>query len=92
MKFEHFFGRSFVEIAGGLVGDQDRRIGGDGAGDRHSLFLAAGELARIVMHALGQADDAQGHLGMGAPFFFRQRRQDQRQLDVFQRGSTGIKL
>ena len=34
-----------VEIAGRLVGDQDRRIGRERAGERHALLLAAGKLA-----------------------------------------------
>ncbi len=38
-----------VEVAGGLVGHQDRRIGCDGAGDGDALLLAARELCRIVM-------------------------------------------
>ena len=68
-EFQYFLSRGFVEIAGGFVGNQDRRIGGDGAGDGNSLLLAAGELARLVMHALGQSDHCERHLGMGAPFF-----------------------
>ena len=35
-----------VEIAGRLVRHQDRRVGHDGAGDRHALLLAAGKLRR----------------------------------------------
>ena len=44
-----------VEIAGRLVGEQDRRIVGQRAGNRDPLLLAAGELRRIVMPAAGQA-------------------------------------
>ena len=35
--------RDGVEARGGFVENQDRRIGEDGAGDRHALPLAAGE-------------------------------------------------
>ena len=45
-----------VEIAGGLVGQQDRRIVGERAGDRDALLFAAGELRRIVMAASRQPD------------------------------------
>ena len=41
-----------VEIAGRLVGEQDRRIVGERAGDRHALLLAARQLRRIVMAAV----------------------------------------
>ena len=45
-----------VEIASRLVGDQDRRVWREGAGKRYALLLAAGELGRIVLAALAQAD------------------------------------
>ena len=51
-----------VEVAGRLVGEQQRRIGDDGAGDRDALFLSARELTRVVLVAIAQADDAErGH-------------------------------
>ena len=34
-----------VEVAGGLVGEDDLGLGDERAGDRHPLLLAAGELA-----------------------------------------------
>ena len=46
-----------VEIARRLVAEQQRRVGDDGARDADALFLAARELARIVLRAVGQADD-----------------------------------
>ena len=48
---QHGFGIFGVEVAGGLVGQQKRRMIDDGAGDGHALLLAAGERARLVMHA-----------------------------------------
>ena len=36
-----------VEVAGRLVGDEEHRVGDDGAGDRHALLLAAGEFAGV---------------------------------------------
>ena len=46
-----------VEVAGRLVAEQQRRVGDDGAGDADALLLAARELARVVVGAVGQADD-----------------------------------
>ena len=45
-----------VEIAGRLVGQDDRRIVGQRARQRHALLFAARQLRRIVMRAPGQAD------------------------------------
>ena len=47
-----------VEVAGGLVGDDERRVGDDGAGDGDALLLAAGEFERIVLHAVGRPTSA----------------------------------
>ena len=44
-----------VEIAGRLVGDQDRRAGRQRAGERHALLLAARQLGRIMAAAARQA-------------------------------------
>src|ERR1041385_4627442 len=48
-----------IEVARGLVGDEDGRIGDDRPRDRYALLLTAGQLPRVVMHAVGEADDAQ---------------------------------
>ena len=45
-----------VEIAGRLVGDQDRRVGRQRARQRDALLLAARQLRRIMVAPLGQAD------------------------------------
>ena len=45
-----------VEVAGGLVGEDDRRLAGQGAGHGHALLLAAGELARAVAQPVAEAD------------------------------------
>ena len=51
--------RPRVEVAGRLVRQQDRRVGDQRAGDRHALLLPAGELIRVVIGAIGQADHRQ---------------------------------
>ena len=55
-QIDHLRAGGLVEIAGRLVGDQDRRIGRERAGERDALLLAAGKLRRIMMQPLGQAD------------------------------------
>src|SRR5271165_1303000 len=56
---EDLFRALMVEIAGGLVGNDDRRISDHGAGDGDTLLLAAGKLTRVMLGAVFQADDAQ---------------------------------
>jgi hypothetical protein len=56
-----------VEIGGGLVGEHQRRCGGQGAGDGHALALAAGELCRQVALAVRQAHRVQQGLHPLAP-------------------------
>ena len=45
-----------VEIAGRLVGDQQRGIGRKRAGERDALLLAAGKLGGIVAEPVGEPD------------------------------------
>ena len=76
-----------VEVAGRLVGDEDGRVGDDGARDGDALLLAAGELPRVVVHAVVEADDvAAPSRRARAARFFESLREQQRQLDVLERG------
>ena len=45
-----------IEIAGRLVGEDQRRVVDQRAGDGDALALAAGELVRTMLRALVQAD------------------------------------
>ena len=45
-----------VEVAGGLVGEDDLRAAGEGAGHGHALLLATGELAGPVLEAVAEPD------------------------------------
>ena len=56
-------GGGLVEIAGGLVGEDQSRAVGERAGDRDALLLAAGELARAVGQPLGEAERAEQGFG-----------------------------
>ena len=55
-----------VEVAGRLVGEHDRRVVRQRAGERHALLLAAGQLRRIVVGAPGQSDFFEQPLGARA--------------------------
>src|ERR1700694_2240282 len=46
-----------IEVAGGLVAQEQRRIGHNRARDADALLLAARELPRIVLRAIGKAHD-----------------------------------
>jgi len=45
-----------VQVSGGLVGEDDRRLGDDRPGDGRSLLLAARKLRRDVATAVGKTD------------------------------------
>ena len=53
-----------VEIAGGLVGEQQFRADGQGAGDRDALLLAARELVRVVVMAGAEPDPLEPVAGL----------------------------
>jgi hypothetical protein len=52
-----------VEVAGGLVGEEQRGPGDQRPGDRHPLLLAAGELGRAVVLPAGEAHRGQRGAG-----------------------------
>ncbi len=74
-----------VEVAGRLVGDDDRGVGDEGARDGHALLLAAGELVGVVLHAVREAHERERHLDPLAPFAARERGEQERQLHVLER-------
>ena len=56
-----------VEVAGRLVGEHDRRLADEGAGDGHALALAAGQRAGPVAGPGRQPDRVQRLAGRGRP-------------------------
>ena len=61
-QVQDLVGAPAVEVSRGLVAEEEGGVGHDGAGDGHALLLPAGELPRVVLHAVRQADDAQRRL------------------------------
>ena len=72
-----------VEVAGGLVGEEDAGPMAEGAGQRHALLLASRELGRVVVAAAAEADPVQQ---LVRPLLGLQPAQLQRHLDVLARG------
>ena len=71
-----------VQVAGGLVGEQDRRVPSQPAGHRHALLLTAGELRGVVLHAVRHADLLQRLLHALLALRGAHAAIGQRQLDV----------
>ena len=74
-----------IEIAGGLVGEQNRRIVHEGAGDGHALALPAGELVRAVIDARPELHLVERRARAHVAILGRNARVHERQLDVAQR-------
>ena len=92
-QVQDLVGALAVEVARRLVAQQEGRVGHDRARDRDALLLPARELAREVVHAILEPHDAERGLDALAPLGLRERREEQRQLDVLRKAvSTGIRL
>ena len=78
-----------VEVAGGLVGEDDRGAIDERAGDGDALALSAGELVGLVAHAAVEVDGVQRGGGAFDAFGGRGAVVDQRELDVVQRRGAG---
>ena len=65
-EVEDLLGIGGVEGAGGLVGQDEARAVGQGAGDGDALLLADGEFGGAVVQAIGQADLVEEVDGPGA--------------------------
>ena len=92
-QLEDLAGAGAVEVAGGLVGDEQVGVGHDRPRDRHALLLAARELPGIVVLAALQADDPQRRQHVLAPSAARQVGQQSSGSSTFSKAvSTGIRL
>ena len=88
-QIHDFIGAFAVEVAGRFVAEKEGWVGDDGAGNGDTLFLSAGELAGIVVHALGETDDAESGFDVLAAFGLGELGEQQRQLDVLKGGEHG---
>ncbi|KFC53165.1 hypothetical protein GY12_07795 [Micrococcus luteus] len=57
-----------VQVAGGLVREDDARAGRHGAGDGQTLTLAAGEQLRAGAQAVAEAQEVEGLARPDVPF------------------------
>ena len=64
-QLEHPVDLHEVEVGGGLVGEDQRRVVHQRPGDRHPLLLAAGEVAGEVVDPVGEVDGAEQLEGAG---------------------------
>ena len=74
-----------IEVAGRLVGQDQRGLVHQGAGDGHPLPLPARKLVRPVRHAVGELHRLQGLAGDLQARRFLDAAVDQGQLDIVQR-------
>ena len=81
-QVQDFLGGPGVQVAGGLVGDNQRRVGDNRPRDADALLLAAGKLARPMSHAIRQANQLQDRHHLALAFGTRQRQEQERQLDI----------
>src|SRR5580704_13486478 len=88
-EVENFVGAFAVEVAGRLIAEQESGVGNDGAGDGDALFLSAGKLARIVIHAVAETYDSESSFHVLTPLGFRELGEEQRQLHVLKRREHG---
>src|SRR3954470_23664890 len=73
-QVEDFIARFAVQIAGGLVAEQQGWVGNDRPRDADALLFAAGKCARKMFHPMSQADDRQRRFDMFLAFRFGQMR------------------
>ena len=66
-RAEHFFAGGFVEFAGGLIGQQDRRVVGDGHRDRHPLLLTARHLGGGAVAHVAHAEQVEELVDAAGP-------------------------
>lgn len=73
-----------IEVAGGLIGEQNSRTPVKGPGQRHPLLLAAGELRRQMVQAFAKPQLFKQRAGIPLTFTVAGAAQQRRQLDVLQ--------
>ncbi len=87
VKFSHDFHDLFavdrVEVGGRLVGQDQGRFGGQGAGDGHTLLLAAAHLIGAVIGAIGKINRIEQFHDTIVALFGSMSIQQERHFNVF---------
>ena len=82
-----------VEVAGGLVGEENAGLVHEGAGQRHALLLAARKLLRKMVRAIAQPHTGKQVAGAAGGLLGGHRTGElERHLHVFERGQRGNQL
>ncbi len=81
-----------IEVAGGLIGEQNGRAPVKGPGQRHPLLFAAGELRRQVVQAFAKSQLLKQRAGIAPALAIAGAAQQRRQLDVLRALSVGISI
>ena len=76
-----------VEGGSGFVGKQQRRVGGQRTGNADALLLAAGELLRVALAFVSQADEVQQLLHALGALLLADALQLQRVFNIAGRGA-----
>ena len=88
-EVDHAGAGAHVQVAGGLIGKENPGPVAERACQRDALLLAAGELRRVVMAAVGEPDPAEELVGARATLFAAQLK---RHLHVFPCGERRNQL
>src|SRR5438067_2130237 len=89
---EDFFGGGAIEVSGGLIGEKDRGLGDERAGDGDALLLAAGKLVGAVLDSIAEADGLEGLLCVATAVPPAGAGVDEGELDVFEGGEAWEEL
>jgi hypothetical protein len=81
-KFQDFISAMSIQVTGWLIAKQKSWIGDDSARNCHALFLSAGKLPRIMLHAIRQADESQYCFDVFATLGLVEAGQQKRKLDI----------
>lgn len=85
-QVENAFGGLAIEVTGGFVGKDERRLVGQGTSDRHALALSATELSRPVVHAIRQSNRVEQFVGPPAALAGRDPIETESEADVLASG------
>src|SRR5690606_2442400 len=88
-RLEDLPARALVQLARGLVGEQDAWPVGEGDGYRHTLLFATGQLGRPVLGPVAHPHQVEQLHGPAAPLTGGAPVDDHRQLDVLDRAQIG---